>query len=121
MSNLKEHGEHSCCDCSREQAAAVLHSHHDHTTDNSISTVLIVKGLHCADCAAKVEFALRRQRGVTAVALNFNTGKLHIEYVPEQIRFADIITVIEQLGYAVQRRTEVGAARTVTFHISGVD
>lgn len=44
------------------------------------STELILDGLDCANCALKIENAVKKIEGVTAVTLDFTTQKLKIEY-----------------------------------------
>ncbi len=45
---------------------------------NSIKKEFILEGLHCANCALKIEENLRKLEGVQSVSLNFNTKTLTI-------------------------------------------
>ncbi|MFQ3559972.1 heavy metal translocating P-type ATPase [Streptomyces gramineus] len=58
---------------------------------------LLIGGMTCASCAARVERKLSRMDGVTA-AVNYATEKAKVTY-PEGVRVADLIAVVEKTGY----------------------
>ncbi|MFI6016282.1 heavy metal translocating P-type ATPase [Streptomyces sp. NPDC051287] len=58
---------------------------------------LLIGGMTCASCAARVERKLNRMDGVTA-AVNYATEKAKVTY-PEGVRVADLIAVVEKTGY----------------------
>ncbi|MFJ9346722.1 heavy metal translocating P-type ATPase [Streptomyces sp. NPDC101237] len=58
---------------------------------------LLIGGMTCASCAARVERKLNRMDGVTA-AVNYATEKAKVSY-PEGVRVADLIAVVEKTGY----------------------
>ena len=63
------------------------------------STVdLDITGMTCASCANRIERKLNKLDGVTAT-VNYSTEKARVEY-PETISPADLLTTVEQAGYA---------------------
>ncbi len=58
-------------------------------------------GLDCADCAIKLEGAVRRLPGMVWTSANFATAKLSIEYEADKLDPARVIKTVENLGYGV--------------------
>lgn len=48
-----------------------------------------LEGLECANCAAKIESAVKKLAGVTAASVNFVTTKMVIE--AEEERFDEVV------------------------------
>ena len=63
---------------------------------------LTLTGLDCADCAIKLEKAVRRLPGILWVAANFATAKLSVEYETNRVSVAQVKTAIKNLGYGVE-------------------
>jgi len=63
---------------------------------------LRVVGLDCPDCAAKLESAVRRLRGVAWASLNYATSVLIVEFEPAVIQLASIENKVRDLGYDVE-------------------
>ncbi|MFJ2947580.1 heavy metal translocating P-type ATPase [Streptomyces sp. NPDC087226] len=61
---------------------------------------LLIGGMTCASCAARVEKKLNRIDGVTAT-VNYATEKARIAYPPD-IGVADLITTVERTGYTAE-------------------
>tara|TARA_R110002126_G_scaffold274335_2_gene419291 strand:+ start:7923 stop:10118 length:2196 start_codon:yes stop_codon:yes gene_type:complete len=62
---------------------------------------VLISGVHCALCIQKIESTLKEQDRVTAVRLNFSTGRLNIIWHGD-IALANIfVQKVEQLGYGV--------------------
>jgi len=61
------------------------------------ATDLIIGGMTCASCAARVERKLNRLDGVTAT-VNFATEAARVSF-PETLNVADLIAVVERTGY----------------------
>ncbi len=62
---------------------------------------VLISGVHCALCIQKIESTLKEQDHVTAVRLNFSTGRLNIIWHGD-IALANIfVQKVEQLGYGV--------------------
>ncbi|NUP21810.1 MAG: cadmium-translocating P-type ATPase [Streptomyces sp.] len=58
---------------------------------------LLIGGMTCASCAARVEKKLNRMDGVTAT-VNYATEKAKVSH-PADIQVADLIAVVEKTGY----------------------
>jgi P-type Cu+ transporter len=61
------------------------------------SAELVIGGMSCASCAARIEKKLNRLDGVIA-AVNFATETARVTY-PAEMSPADLISVVEQAGY----------------------
>ena len=64
--------------------------------------VLPVGGMTCAACAAAIERGLAKKEGVAEAVVNFAAGKVAVRYDSNLISRAEIIGVIEGLGYEVR-------------------
>ncbi|QYN21801.1 cation-translocating P-type ATPase [Amycolatopsis sp. DSM 110486] len=72
------------------------------TTTHAPQTVeLVIGGMTCASCAARVERKLNKVDGVTA-SVNYATEKAHVEF-PATISVDDLVGVVEATGYTAQR------------------
>src|SRR5438876_968778 len=58
---------------------------------------LVIGGMTCASCAARIEKKLSRLDGVTAT-VNFATETAHVSF-PAAVSPGDMISVVEQAGY----------------------
>lgn len=94
----------------------------DHNHDHSyfVSQNLALEGLHCGDCAVKLETALSRMDGVNQVQVTFSTSKLSIGYDSSQTSLDQIAEVIQKLGYEVRKPTETKSNKRV-YRIEGMD
>ncbi|MEU6334121.1 heavy metal translocating P-type ATPase [Streptomyces cellulosae] len=61
---------------------------------------LLIGGMTCASCAARVEKKLNRMKGVTAT-VNYATEKARIAY-PPGVEVADLITTVVKTGYTAE-------------------
>ncbi|MEV5180356.1 heavy metal translocating P-type ATPase [Streptomyces werraensis] len=61
---------------------------------------LLIGGMTCASCAARVEKKLNRMEGVTAT-VNYATEKARITY-PPGVEVADLITTVVRTGYTAE-------------------
>ncbi|WP_435837473.1 heavy metal translocating P-type ATPase [Streptomyces chartreusis] len=61
---------------------------------------LLIGGMTCASCAARVEKKLNRMDGVTAT-VNYATEKARVSY-PAGIEVADLVAVVEKTGYTAE-------------------
>ncbi|MFF0147059.1 Cu+-exporting ATPase [Amycolatopsis sulphurea] len=68
--------------------------------DTSRTVELIIGGMTCASCAARVERKLNKVDGVTA-SVNYATEKAHVEY-PTTVSVDDLVGVVEATGYTAQ-------------------
>ncbi|MGW2837982.1 heavy metal translocating P-type ATPase [Streptomyces sp. NPDC001493] len=60
-------------------------------------TELMIGGMTCASCAARVEKKLNRMDGVTAT-VNYATEKAHVSFGPDT-DLADLVATVERTGY----------------------
>jgi len=63
--------------------------------------VLKISGMHCASCAANIENALRKEKGVLSVNVNFASEKLYLEYEEKIATPEKINGLLKNLGYKV--------------------
>ena len=65
-----------------------------------------LSGIDCANCAAKMEQAVRGIDGVNAVSVNFMTQKMTLE--AEDSRFAAVLEAAKKLIGKIDPDVEVG-------------
>jgi Cu+-exporting ATPase len=70
------------------------------------SVTLDVEGMTCAACASRVEKSIRSVDGVATVAVNLASGKATVSYEPGLTTVKQVISAVEEVGYAVPRRRE---------------
>ncbi|HWQ48953.1 MAG TPA: heavy metal translocating P-type ATPase [Methanosarcina sp.] len=91
--------------------------------ESTISSRLLVTGIDCPDCAAKVEKAVRRMLGVVNATFVFPAGSLDVEYDPQQTCVTQVVDKIKKLGYEAreddQKISEI--SQTTDFCIAGMD
>jgi Cd2+/Zn2+-exporting ATPase len=81
--------------------------------DGSQRRVLHVTGMDCADCAIKLQGALRKERGVRAADVNFGAATLSVAIDPAAADLGGVFTAVRRLGYdTVERRTAAAAPGT---------
>ncbi len=68
------------------------------TANEPHQTQLLVEGMTCASCSARVEKKLGKLTGVTA-AVNYATGKAFVVH-PDDVPVADLVAAVEAAGYA---------------------
>lgn len=69
------------------------------------ATVLVVPGMHCAGCMAKVERALSAVPGVAAARVNLTAKQVRVDHAGS-VASADLIGALDAVGFASQPRTE---------------
>ena len=83
--------------------------------DGSERRVLHVTGMDCADCAVKLQGALRKERGVRAADVSFGAATLTIAIDPAATDLGGVFTAVRRLGYdTVERRAAATAPGTAT-------
>ncbi|GHD51452.1 heavy metal translocating P-type ATPase [Streptomyces galbus] len=70
------------------------------TTARTAEVELLIGGMTCASCAARVEKKLNRMEGVTAT-VNYATEKARVTY-PEGVEVADLIATVVKTGYTAE-------------------
>ncbi len=74
-----------------------------------------ILGLDCPDCAAKLEGAVRRLRGVVWASLNYATSVLIVEYEPAVIDLATIRRQVRDFGYDIEEEVVTAPERARKF------
>ena len=69
---------------------------------------LIVEGMTCAACVARVERALTRTPGVLAAAVNLAAGTARVDYLPGSVTPQQLAEVVRSAGYGAQVAGEQG-------------
>ena len=62
---------------------------------------LLIEGMSCASCAARVEKTLSETAGVSMATVNFATGKAAVDFDPEAPTMEALAQAVERAGYAV--------------------
>ena len=65
-----------------------------------MQTRLNVQGMHCDNCAARVEKALQELSGVSA-EVSFSDGFARVDH-PEGISVDDLLAAVQAAGYAAE-------------------
>lgn len=67
--------------------------------------ILHVTGMDCADCALKLQGALRREHGVLNADVNFGAATLAVAIDPDETALTNVFRAVRRLGYdTVERR-----------------
>ncbi|HDY72927.1 MAG TPA: heavy metal translocating P-type ATPase [bacterium] len=59
---------------------------------------LIVKGMHCASCAANIEKAIKKIDGIISAGVNFASEKAFIEYDSKKTNIKEFQKAVEKVG-----------------------
>ena len=70
-----------------------------------VKTILKISGMDCASCAANIEHAIKKEKGIFSINVNFAAGKAYLEFDPVEISIARIQKIIEKLGYKAAEET----------------
>lgn len=84
------------------------------------TTVVPIKGMHCATCANVITKSLYRREGVVMVDVNFATEKAVIEYDPERVSVNDIGEAIKEVDYEPMLPSKMENFREVQLKIVGM-
>ena len=64
---------------------------------------LSITGMDCASCAAAIEKALRKTKGVSKAHVNLATEKATVEFNPEEVKQAELENAVIKAGYRVKK------------------
>ena len=64
---------------------------------------LLITGMSCAACAARIEKAVRKRDGVIEANVNLGTEKGYVRYDPHKIKSYEIIEEIKKTGYEAEK------------------
>ncbi|MFA4964961.1 MAG: HAD-IC family P-type ATPase, partial [Thermoleophilia bacterium] len=81
--------------------------------DGDERRVLHVTGMDCADCAAKLQSALRKEHGVRGADVNFGAATLAVAIDPAQTDLSGVFRAVRRLGYDTVERRQQGAPSTL--------
>lgn len=68
---------------------------------------LVLEGMTCANCAARIERALARREGVLEASVNLASERAHAVYLPEMTSPQSLIKAVESVGYSAQLAGEI--------------
>lgn len=66
---------------------------------STIKQTLPVLGMSCASCAASAQSVVQAQEGVVDASVNFATGNLMVEYLPNMTTTAQLQQAVQSVGY----------------------
>jgi len=66
-----------------------------------VSKTVKIGGMTCAACSARIEKVLGRMDGISEASVNLASEKATFAYNPETVRFSEISSKVEGLGYKV--------------------
>ncbi|WP_274892400.1 heavy metal translocating P-type ATPase [Thermoanaerobacterium sp. R66] len=69
---------------------------------------LILIGMSCASCAAKIEKALNNLQGVNRATVNFATETATVEFDSSKVDVAAMIKAVRNIGYDAKEKTGIG-------------
>ncbi|PIE70720.1 MAG: copper-translocating P-type ATPase [Deltaproteobacteria bacterium] len=73
---------------------------------------IAVTGMHCANCAANIERALKKKvSGVLDASVNFAGERAYVTFLPGQAEPADMTAAIEKLGFTAVIHADTEAAQ----------
>jgi len=67
---------------------------------------VLVKGMHCASCAANITKKLEKIKGITSANVNFSTEKALVEFDNDIISKEKIVDVVKKAGYGAELITD---------------
>ncbi len=85
---------------------AVQDAGYDVKQEEGRTCTLTVTGMSCQTCAQNITKALTRTEGVLDVNVNFAAAQARVTYAPGTLSQADIIRVIQDVGYGVSEAAE---------------
>ena len=65
---------------------------------------LQIEGMHCQNCASRIERVLQRESAIMQANVNFASEEVRIHYCPQKIDPNTIIALIEQAGFKVSEQ-----------------
>jgi len=65
-----------------------------------------IEGMHCGHCAAAITDGLKKAKGVKEAETVYTTGKAKVVYDDAATKSADLVKIVEGLGYKVKGTKE---------------
>lgn len=72
---------------------------------------LLIEGMTCSACSARVEKALNKVKGVEEANVNLTLNRGTISYIPGEVEVKELIEVIEKTGYKAEVEEKKDADR----------
>lgn len=66
-----------------------------------ITKTIAIDGMTCVSCENRIERTLNNTRGIIRAKVSFATGRATVTFDSNQIRFSEIVKIIENLDYKV--------------------
>ncbi len=79
----------------------------------TVKTSFPVLGMSCASCAGSAENTAKNEIGVVQASVNFATGNLTVEYLPNMTNAAQLQKAIQAAGYDLLIETETQQQKTL--------
>ncbi len=73
---------------------------------------LLISGMSCAACSARIEQRLNSLPGVLEAAVNLTTNKANVRYVPGMVTVLEMKKVVKDLGYDVEKAADLSLSET---------
>jgi Cu+-exporting ATPase len=73
-----------------------------------ITETLLIGGMTCAACSARVERALRKLEGIESAVVNLATEKATVVFDPRSLRLSSIKEAVERAGYTALEPPKAG-------------
>src|SRR5512146_826557 len=86
-------------------------------TEHMQRTTFQISGMHCANCAARIEKSLAEADGVTTAVVNFATEELTVEFDGARLTPDAIMAKVKELGYEARA---LGGAGELRFGVKGL-
>ncbi len=71
-------------------------------SDGSMHVDLMVPGMKCAGCIAKVEGVLNTLEGVTSARVNLSTGRVAVDWIAGEATVGEVVEAVKNTGYDVR-------------------
>ncbi len=68
-----------------------------------------IEGIHCPSCIVPIETAVNNLQGVESAAVNMNTGRLSVKYVPDLLQPGSVEDAVHSAGFSIASTTGEGA------------
>lgn len=63
---------------------------------------LSVTGMHCTNCQAKVEKALKGVAGVYTAVVDWQDGEVEVDFNDDAVTAAQLVAAVEKVGYGAK-------------------
>ena len=111
--NLNNKCTDACC------SGISIHEAEEAKQEKCRTVSLHVEGMDCADCAAKLESAVKKMAGVAEAKINFTAAKLKVVFDETATDIEQIIKTVAGFGYKAFEKAE--NAVTSIFRLNGLD